>query len=289
MHRAHPLESWPRPSEPTDHGEPSTQAAAGSLTEPAELGTPPSQTEATGHADHRTPPSQTETTRHADVPEPAGLRERKQARTRAQIRAVAGRLFESRGFDAVTVEDICAEVDVSPRTFFRYFHNKDTLVFEGIRSRLEDVAAAFASRPPSEDEFTALCQALLSVAGDPGYEREHLWVYQQLRSSPALFGASLQQYRMFQDELVKMMTARSPGTCTVAVARLLTAVAFGALSATLDGWVLQPDRPLGPQLRAALHAVRHGVSGIVGLDHTGSDCAGLDCAGNDQPKAVRHQ
>ena len=272
---------------------------AAGLTEPAELGTAPSQPEATGPT---------------DTAEPAGLRERKQARMRAQIRAVAGRLFESRGFDAVTVEDICAEVDVSPRTFFRYFHNKDTLVFEGIRSRLEQVAAAFASRPPSEDEFTALCQALLSVAGDPGYEREHLWVYQQLRSSPALLGASLQQYRMFQDELVKMMTDRSPGTCTVTVARLLTAVAFGALNATLDGWVLQPDRPLEPQLRVALHAVRHGVRAIVGLDsdgsdhtgndhtgndhtgndhtgndHTGNDHTGNDHTGNDQPKAVRHR
>jgi AcrR family transcriptional regulator len=254
-------ESWPRPSDLAGHGTPLPQA------EPEYL---------------------------AGVAEPAGLRERKQARTRAQIRAAAGRLFESRGFDAVTVEDICAEVDVSPRTFFRYFHNKDTLVFEGIRSRLEHVVAAFASRPLSEDEFTALCQALLSVAGDPDYEREHLGVYQQLRSSPALLGASLQQYRMFQDELVKMMTARSPDTCTVAVARLLTAVAFGALSATLDGWVLQPERPLEPQLRAALHAVRHGVRGIVG-----NDCAELDCAandhvanariGNDQPKSARHR
>ncbi len=197
--------------------------------------------------------------------EPGGLRERKQARTRAELKAAADRLFDRRGFDAVTVEDICAEVEISPRTFFRYFHNKDEIVFEGIRPRLAQMVDAFADRPLSEDAYEALSQALLAVAGDPDYQHELRWVHRQISSSPELLGASLQHYRVWEDRLVDLVVARSPGTYSQAAARLLTAVAFGALSATLEEWARHPDEPLKPQLQAALSAVRHGVQGIAGL------------------------
>lgn len=196
----------------------------------------------------------------------SGLRERKLARTRAQLTEAADRLFASRGFGAVTVEDICTEVDVSPRTFFRYFHSKEDVVFDGIQPCLEQTVAAFAGRPAGEDAYEALSQALLAVAGDPGVEHELLRVHVLVRSSPELTGPSLEHFRALQDELVELMSARPPGTCTRSVARLLTAVAFAAFVATLDEWADQPDRPLAPQLARALAAVRDGVRGIARLE-----------------------
>ena len=160
-----------------------------------------------GHS-HGEPERHGEPDRHG---EPGGLRERKQARTRAELKAAADRLFDRRGFDAVTVEDICAEVEISPRTFFRYFHNKDEIVFEGIRPRLAQMVEAFANRPASEDAYQALCQALLSVAGDPDYQHELRWVHRLVSSSPELLGASLQHYRVCEDRLVDLVVARSFG------------------------------------------------------------------------------
>ncbi|MDA8294578.1 MAG: TetR family transcriptional regulator [Actinomycetota bacterium] len=202
-----------------------------------------------------------------------GLRERKLARTRAQLTEAADRLFASRGFAAVTVEDICAEVDVSPRTFFRYFHSKEDVVFDGIQPCLDQTLAALADRPASEDAYEALSQALVGVVANPGVERELLRVHLIVRSSPELTGPSLEHFRALQDELMQLMAVRLPGTATHSVARLLTAVAFAAFVATLDEWSDEPAEPLAPQLGRALSAVRDGVQGIVRLGDDAGDGA----------------
>lgn len=57
-----------------------------------------------------------------------GLRARHKKRTQIALRDAAIRRFIRDGFDRTTVEDIAADVDVSPRTFFRYFPTKDAVV-----------------------------------------------------------------------------------------------------------------------------------------------------------------
>jgi AcrR family transcriptional regulator len=57
-------------------------------------------------------------------------RERKKERTRQEIYRAAMELFVVRGFDAVTVEDICHAADVAKGTFFLHFPAKDALLLE---------------------------------------------------------------------------------------------------------------------------------------------------------------
>ena len=57
---------------------------------------------------------------------PAGLRERKKARTRAAIQSHALRLFREQGYDATTVQQIIEEVEVfDPRICGRFRSRSD--------------------------------------------------------------------------------------------------------------------------------------------------------------------
>ncbi|GAA1388331.1 TetR family transcriptional regulator [Pseudonocardia kongjuensis] len=83
-----------------------------------------------------------------------GSRAQNKAETRLAIQRAAVELFEEKGYDATTVDDIARRADVAPRTFFRYFPNKElTLFSEDISFRL----ATLVTEAPAElDALAAL-------------------------------------------------------------------------------------------------------------------------------------
>src|SRR6266480_4318131 len=92
-----------------------------------------------------------------------GLRERKKLRTREQLTDAAFRLFTERGFDATTIEDIVEQVEVSPRTFFRYFDSKEDVVIGFFDDMGLELRAMLEARPAEEPPFTAARNALGSL------------------------------------------------------------------------------------------------------------------------------
>jgi AcrR family transcriptional regulator len=94
---------------------------------------------------------------------PAGLRERKKARTRAAIREHALRLFREQGYHATTVEQIAEAAEVSPSTFFRYFPTKEDVVLQDDFDLI--TVEAFVAQPATMSVIAAYRAAAAQMYG----------------------------------------------------------------------------------------------------------------------------
>lgn len=82
------------------------------------------------------------------------LRERKKQRTRRQLVETASRLFAEQGYDATTIEQIAAEVEIAVQTLFTYFPSKDRLAMAAEWDLIEDLRRTLADEERAEDTLT---------------------------------------------------------------------------------------------------------------------------------------
>jgi len=98
------------------------------------------------------------------VDEPAGgLRSRKKTKTRIMIEEAALELFAEQGYEATTVEQIAAKVEISPTTFFRYFPTKADVVLCQDAGLFPHLYQAICDRPASESAMEAVRQAMREI------------------------------------------------------------------------------------------------------------------------------
>ncbi|GIH74818.1 TetR family transcriptional regulator [Planobispora longispora] len=132
-----------------------------------------------------------------------GLRERKKQRTRLALIDAALELFAAQGYEATTVDQIAAAVDVSPRTFFRYFATKEDVALSLPVDGQEVMLRELAGRPAGEPPFTALSHAMRAVVtelqrGDLTETARFLKARELIENTPALFAGSVR--RMMENE-----------------------------------------------------------------------------------------
>jgi AcrR family transcriptional regulator len=85
---------------------------------------------------------------------------------RAELLAAATRLFEERGFDAVTVADVTEAAGVAKGTFYLYYDSKEDLL-ESLRHDLTDSAASLLDDlglPADDDDWAEFTDRLVRRA-----------------------------------------------------------------------------------------------------------------------------
>ncbi|MEO1061152.1 MAG: TetR family transcriptional regulator [Actinomycetota bacterium] len=138
-----------------------------------------------------------------------GRRERKKAETRDRLADAALRLALAHGPDEVTVEQIAAEADVSPRTFFNYFPSKWDAIVDFDPSEKEEFAAAVAARPAGEAPLEALRQAFLERHDAQGEQFAEMRSRMELvEQHDVLNRRFLEYFAMFEQRLVDAVAAR---------------------------------------------------------------------------------
>ncbi|OKK19419.1 transcriptional regulator [Streptomyces sp. CB00455] len=145
----------------------------------------------------------------------AGLRERKKRRTRDALLRAALLLFVSQGFEHTTVDEITDAVEVSQRTFFRYFANKEEAAF-AVQGLVEShFYAALEARPADEGPFAAMRGAVLA-AWDTVEEAIaevvpvdlYMRGYQLIESTPALLAVHLRRSTDLEERIARLIAAR---------------------------------------------------------------------------------
>lgn len=96
-----------------------------------------------------------------------GLRERKRIAAMRRIQEVALDLFDERGFDAVTIEQIAEAAEVSPSSVYRYFGTKEQLILydELDLQLLERLQSELAAHPPVEAARRAIASVMTQFFG----------------------------------------------------------------------------------------------------------------------------
>ncbi|MFE5621411.1 TetR/AcrR family transcriptional regulator [Streptomyces virginiae] len=173
-----------------------------------------------------------------------GLRERKKRRTRSALLRASLVLFVSQGYERTTVDEITAAVAVSQRTFFRYFANKEEVVF-AVQDLVEShFVAELRARPPAESPLEAMRGAALA-AWDTVDDvlREvvpvdlYMRSYRLIESTPALLAAHLRRSTCLEERISRLIAARE-GLDVDADPRPRVAVAafFGVMRVTGRLW-----------------------------------------------------
>jgi AcrR family transcriptional regulator len=190
-----------------------------------------------------------------------GLRERKKLQTRQALRNAALQLTVERGLDHVTVEDIAAMADVSPRTFFNYFSSKEVAVVGGDPELMIHVLGVLAARPVEEEPLLSLHAVLEEFATLLVQNRDvHVLRRKVLAENPGLLSRRAAAFDEFERVLIEGVRERmTPGTTSDADPALVVAVAVAAMKVSVEQWVAsEGDTDLHALLQSAINRLAIG-------------------------------
>ena len=141
-------------------------------------------------------------------------RERKKRQTRDALIEAALELFEAKGYEQTAIHEITDAVDVSERTFFRYFASKEDLVLSFVRDLQDVMTEELTARPPAEEPLVALRNAFrlaverLSMSSGIGRGPGYPSVTKLIDSSPALLAANLRFFQEHSEHLARVLAER---------------------------------------------------------------------------------
>lgn len=164
--------------------------------------------------------------------------------TGPRVRAAALSLFARHGFAAVSMRQIAAEVGVQAGALYLYTKDKQSLLFDLMRSHMEDLLAAWEDEPKGRDALAAL------EAFSRFHIRYHLdrpdavfIAYMELRNlTPDNFAAIEALRRQYEGKLEAILQAgQDEGVITLSDIRL-TAMALIAMLTGVSSWYRDDGR-----------------------------------------------
>ena len=168
-----------------------------------------------------------------------GLRERRRRETSADIRGAAVRLAQARGFDKVTIDEVCIEAGVSTRTFFNYFPNKESAIAYGPSDIPPELAADFVAAGAAP--YSAVLAELIDLAAHhlrdmPPDRQQAAGMLELVKTTPAVLSAFLADLERFQKQLTDIVARRQRMRPDDEIPALISALALTAVRSGFERW-----------------------------------------------------
>jgi AcrR family transcriptional regulator len=183
------------------------------------------------------------------------------ARTRRLISDKAFELFTDHGFDRTTIEQIAAAAEVGPRTLYRYYPTKETLVLEFVDKSLFDALDDLRALPLDTPLPAALSVVVARVLREMAGEPERVTAVYELAGQTASLRAQLADLTWrWRDELAAEVAQRLSGPSVGLIATFTAATTMNIIEVVVQEWVdsdLRAD--LDGLAREALRLFRAGA------------------------------
>ena len=194
---------------------------------------------------------------------PGGLRERKKHQTAVALHDAALELFRDKGYAETTVEEIADRVNVSARTFFRYFSTKESVVFADERRRRDIWVEALRARPYDEPVLDSIREASLRLTEDYHPDKD-FFRWQLAAQVPAVAAARFRAHSRWESDIAVEAAERLQlSSKNDLTARTLAAACLGAWRAALAAWFFSSGRTrLATHVRHSYDVLNH-LGGLV--------------------------
>jgi AcrR family transcriptional regulator len=176
---------------------------------------------------------------------------------RGRLEEAALELFQARGYERTTVEEIAARAGLTERTFFRYFADKREVLFSGGKMLEKGIVGRIASAPAQAAPLEVVAAAFAAA----GAEIEELRALHYVRARHALVSkhAELQER-----ELIKLASLAAAATKALRArgiseptASLAAEAGIAVFKIGFERWLEEEEpRDLPGHIRAAVAALQ---------------------------------
>lgn len=164
-----------------------------------------------------------------------GLRERKRRKTSERIVERSVELFNTKGYDETTLDEIAAAADISRRTFFYYFKSKEDVLLSRYDGLLEALRAEMLNQTTNQPPLVAAQECLLKMAAQ-FVTKETVALDRLLRSTEALRNRKEVFNLELEKVLVEAMCEMWPATEEQQSLRLIAMMVIGTVRISQVSW-----------------------------------------------------
>src|ERR1035437_800779 len=186
-------------------------------------------------------------------------RGRRPSTTREHIARKALDLFDRRGFDATTVDEIASAVGISRRTFFRYYDSKRDVVGGEFAAEMVRLRDQLMGAPRDEPMMDVLRRAVVATNRFGAGELNELRIRMGLISTvPALVAHSAVRYAEWCDVVADFVARRVGGSPEGLGPQTAARAALGAAMAAFACWARHDSGDLTGEVDRAFRLLATG-------------------------------